>query len=78
GYGNAYNTQANNAFNSDQFNTCSYTIRGVDLGRDYAWGGAGLTYTCLSSNISLFAAYDISFNDLERLHNVSGGAEFTW
>ncbi|MBQ1456777.1 MAG: autotransporter domain-containing protein, partial [Thermoguttaceae bacterium] len=78
GYGNAYNTEANNAFNSDQFNTCSYTIRGVDLGRDYAWGGAGLTYTCLNSNISLFAAYDILFNDLERLHNVSGGAEFSW
>ena len=41
GYGNAYNTVANNAFKSDQFNTCSYTIRGVDLGRDDAGGGAG-------------------------------------
>ena len=78
GHNNLYNTVANNAFNSDQFNACSYTIRGVDLGRDYVWGGAGLTYTNLCCTFSFFVAYDILANNQEQLHNVSGGAEFNW
>lgn len=78
GYGNAYNTLANNAYNSNQFNACSYQVSGVDLGRDYVWGGVGLTWSDVTSPVSIFCNYDVFANDRTMLHNGTAGLEFNW
>ena len=78
GYQNGYNTIANNAFNSNQYNVCSYSISGVDLGEDFAWAGVGLSCDNLCSCATVFGGYDLFANDRQTLHNGTIGVQFAW
>ena len=78
GYNSGYNTIANNAFNSNQYNVCSYTVSGVDLGSDFVWAGVGLTYSNLCKCATLFGGYDILANEQTTLHNATAGVQFDW
>ncbi len=55
----------------------SYTVRGVDLGRDWVNLGGGVNLMS-GPGSRLFAGYDLQFNEYQALHVGSGGIEFTW
>lgn len=78
GYGNAYNTVTNDAFNSNQYNVCSYKVSGVNLDRDYAWLGLGMSWTNPCRVMSVFCSYDLLANGQEKLHNGTFGVELDW
>ena len=54
-----------------------FAIRGLDLGRDWAVMGPGITWA-IRDRVSLFANYDVQFNAAEVYHVGSGGVEITW
>ena len=53
------------------------TSIGVDLGRDWAVLGGGVTLD-IGGATSLFANYDVQFNDRSALHVAGGGAQWEW
>jgi len=55
----------------------SFETRGLDFGRDWAVLGAGTQYV-LTSNISLFANYDVLMNSQTVWNAGSGGLQFAW
>ena len=55
----------------------SFSARGVDLGRDFAWLGVGLAWQ-ITQNVQLRADYDVWFNQLHTLHTGSGALGLQW
>ena len=55
----------------------SFAVRGVDLGRDWATVGGGLSLQT-NRHARAFAGYDTQFNDNQTLHTATGGVEFVW
>lgn len=69
---------SNQAFNSAFVGTTgSFVVDGVDLGRDWANVGGGVSLQ-LGANSRLFSGYDAQFNDHQVWHVGSGGFEAVW
>ncbi|MDO4629264.1 MAG: autotransporter domain-containing protein [Planctomycetia bacterium] len=73
-----YTTLTNNFNNQNEFqNTGSYLVRGVDLGRDYAWLGLGITADT-STAWTFFGGYDALVNSQTLIHNFNLGVSLNW
>ncbi len=73
-----YTTLTNNFNSQNEFqNTGSYLVRGVDLGRDYAWLGLGITADT-STAWTFFGGYDALVNNQTLIHNFNLGVSLNW
>ncbi len=55
----------------------SFATQGVDFGRDWAVLGSSLNWE-FTSSLSLFAGYDLQFNNTQTMHIGSGGVQYLW
>jgi len=55
----------------------SFAISGVNVDRDAAILGTGLTY-CIRSGFSIFASYDVVVSQNYTAHAGAGGLQYAW
>ena len=64
--------------NPNGLNDLRYSVSSVDMGRDYAWLGIGLSGDGIYDVLSLFGGYDCLFNARSASHNIHLGVDCEW
>ena len=64
--------------NPNGLNDLRYSVSSVDMGRDYAWLGIGLSGDGIYDVLSLFGGYDCLFNARSASHNIHIGVDCEW
>jgi uncharacterized protein with beta-barrel porin domain len=56
----------------------SFTVRGIDLGRDWAVVGSEIRIAAWRNIVHLYGNYDLVVNSRQDLHTAGGGLEYVW